>query len=463
MAGATGKINFTGDGNSAVRELNKIVSAQQKVIDKLNGVERASKKGEAAASKTNALLSKAGTFAAGYMSVSRAIGAVTRSLQEMHAQAQSGMDATERDLANIGKLIQVSGRRTTAQLIAERNALRTDYGLSPDSATNVIFAAESAGFVSDDDRKVLAEVSRYSRANPETLASSAKTLRTQMGGKEVGSLRQQVNKLYAAGKQSPEMTETLAPIMAIAGPLFKAHGFSDEELHAAVATFAPSASTPRMAGTALAATLRFALEKNVSDKTFSGLIGKITGDKKLFGELRKREGPGVLASAFVDKGNMAEYAKILRDVDAQNALTGTPGSSLGVMGAAFRGSPEAMAGIELAKTREIEKVAQERKGLPLIPTQTSQRKQMAGALVEDNAMERLGRSITKGILQVVEENSSTRVSEGTGALAQEIGARAGGSFVSGFNWKSLSNFVASDYLFYRATGMLTPRNSKTAD
>ena len=235
--------------NKISHDTYRRAAAQAK--DELLGVQQA---GTAAFGAT--AISQLTTFAAGFLSVSNAVGTVTSALNEMQAvRAQSAQKARESRMG-MGSLAQVANSpEEMKQLTKKAEDLYAGGGAaSKDEAARVVFAIKSAG--SMDQFELFKEMRATGLVeSPDIMARAATTLLSSMGEEETGSIRDLVSKAFGASAYSPATAEAILEASARSGGTARALGYSDESVLAGTAVMSKTTGSAEIGGTALSSLL----------------------------------------------------------------------------------------------------------------------------------------------------------------------------------------------------------------
>ena len=294
-------------------------------------VEIAAQKYEAATkagADWDAVLSKLVGYGSGFLSVAGTINVVTRAMQQAREEAEKAAETLKGGFATRGELAQIVEGRTQdemradlASLRAEAARFRTQGGMPTESLANeVVFALRSTGFMPDAD--LFRQVGRTGLVSAEKvpqLINSLDSLRDAMGGKEVGSIEQMLNKALIAGSVSQTDIQKNLSAAAMAGSGAAALGISDEETLAAIAVL-----TDPLGSAEQAATRMRSLFKSLEKAGIKGPLG--TSLDSLVG----KDVPGMLGGdqEAIQAYRLLQTQRAIFDKLSQEMVAGQTGTAL---------------------------------------------------------------------------------------------------------------------------------------
>lgn len=294
-------------------------------------VEQAAQKYETATkagASWDAVLTKLVSYGAGFLSVGSAISVVTRAMQQAREEAEKAAETLKAGFATRGELAQIVEGRTQdemradlASLRAEAARFRTQGGMPTESLANeVVFALRSTGFM--PDAGLFRDVGRTGLVSAEKipqLINSLDSLRDAMGGAEVGTVEQMLNKALIAGAVSQTDIQKNLSAAAMAGSGAAALGISDEETLAAIAVL-----TDPLGSAEQAATRMRSLFKSLEKAGIKGPLG--TSLDSLVG----KDVPGMLGGdqEAIQAYRLLQTQRAIFDKLSQEMVAGQTGTAL---------------------------------------------------------------------------------------------------------------------------------------
>ncbi|MDI9598468.1 MAG: phage tail tape measure protein [Acidobacteriota bacterium] len=262
-------LKITGDGADFENELTKlqakVVQLESKLRDSASASKRRSKETKQDTEGLAGSFDKVGASIAKWMvgltSVGGALstikGYVTKLLdavEQARTAAKEGLaDPALKEFAALAQLSK-GDPAVHQRLIAQTKELYMAGGAGTlAEAAKTTFQLESAGAGDEENRKMFADLYGIMGEDLGGLAASLTTLYTGMGKEETGTLRQILSKALVASEINPQDVPELVEASVSAIPYGKEMGWSDEEILAAIGTFARVIGSANEAGTALAA------------------------------------------------------------------------------------------------------------------------------------------------------------------------------------------------------------------
>ncbi|MCX7429015.1 MAG: hypothetical protein NTW96_25735 [Planctomycetia bacterium] len=302
-------------------------------------------------------LGSIGSMAAGYLSLSSAIGLVTQGINDMEAARRAAAEGARASRFAYGKLAGVSeSPEETESLIGQAKRLYREGGAGSETeAADVIYAMKSS------DQMQYFNLFTQLRAtglvgDTGTMATAAAALLNSMGKPETGGLDTIIAKGLATSVPGVGTPEELLLAASRSGGKAKLLKLKDEELLAGVAIGSKTTGSPERAGTNMESLLTSLIEKGdeFQGLTFKEMILKLR-DKRLSGaELLAYLGRGEAMAGYNSlEGNLDQYDKALTDIDASQKPDYLP-RKLAYMNrvpslVAARRADEAKAGEELSR------------------------------------------------------------------------------------------------------------------
>ncbi len=342
------KLTMTSDTASLLRDISKLEAQQARLKGKLAETGRAGKK---AGDDTRSSMKRANQegfgpkalagvarYAAGFLGVGAAVGAVTSALREMsRAEAEAGKQsaAAAPGLGQLGQLALGDRKKLRDLIGASKDLFRGGGASSLDQASRIIFALESAG-VPAGDRGLFTDLFGIV-GQPEVLARAATTMLKSVGQEETGDLRAIISKGFAASQFAPSTVESLMEAASRGGVPARALGVRDEALLAATTILAEASGSAEQGGTQISSFLR-SMQKAGGFKGLGlpGGIARIQGMGLSDPELIKFLGRQEAATAFgVLSAQGPELAHRIREIDQAQR-----GDLLGQMISAHQAAPE---------------------------------------------------------------------------------------------------------------------------
>lgn len=243
-------IEMTARQFALLQAMDKWAQSQAKIKGGYKGVEnaaaRAGRKGRTAGQNLGGAFGKQAlsqllAYAGGFLSMTAAIGQVTRALNEMAAAREQAAQAQEQAYVDIGSLSQLATTEEKMQkLLDVTNQLYgMGVGTNRAEAGKLTFSLESAGIL--DQYKLFGELAgKAVLSQADEFVKAIGALRSSMGEEETGTVRDMLNKAFGASGESPSRAPEIMIGAAKAGVSAKQLGISDEELFAAEALMATS-------------------------------------------------------------------------------------------------------------------------------------------------------------------------------------------------------------------------------
>lgn len=267
------------------------------------------------------------TFALQFVGISKAISIATQLLNDM---SQAGVDAalkSKEALMGMGPLSQLvhSPQEHKALLAEARVAFGTGVGKSRTEAGDLMYQLWAAGFTRED-RDLFVEMGAtgyLKTADVTEMAGALVGFRESMGVKEVGSVRDLLNK--AIGAAAATTTSPAGILMGAVTPSGEAAalGLSDEELLAFHSVVTKMRVDPRKSGTyvnAFLAEIAKSPEFEGKGMSLKEIVQTIEAKGLSRGEVGLLAGGKRGVKAFDDiRKNMDFYEKQLADIHAQQA------------------------------------------------------------------------------------------------------------------------------------------------
>lgn len=262
-------LKIGGDASDLEGELTRlqrrVVELEQQLRDLANTSKRQNKQNKQDAEGTASAFDKIGLsiakWMAGLTSVRGALsmvkGYITKMLdavEQARATAKEGLaDPALKEFAALAQL-GMGDPAAQQRLIRQAKELYMAGGAgSLAEAARTTFQLESAGAGDEENRKMFADLYGIMGEDLGGLAASLTTLYAGMGQEETGTLRQILSKALVASEINPQDVPELVKASVSAIPYGKEMGWSDEEILAAIGTFARVIGSANEAGTALAA------------------------------------------------------------------------------------------------------------------------------------------------------------------------------------------------------------------
>lgn len=238
-------VEMSGDEQKLWRSYQKVIDQAKKLDDTNKQVKKTSD--EAYGDQATSALAK---YAAGFISVSAAIGGVTSALKAAQQQADELAASQSSGFAGLGKLQQLSGGdpRRMAQLVADAKSLYSrGAATSVSGAADLMFEIGSAAF--ERYKGPAGELSASGMvSNPAQVIVGMNAINTAFGGK-AGNFNQLLSLGLGAAGGSPGELPAIMTAIAQSSALGSQLGFSQNEMAAGVATLSRAPGSPEAGGT----------------------------------------------------------------------------------------------------------------------------------------------------------------------------------------------------------------------
>ena len=176
------------------------------------------------------------SYVMGMVSITAAGAAIVRMMQEAKRIGEEAAQRARASKMGVGQLKQLSGgsQQKYDRLIGRVDALES-MGLERETAGQVVFAAESAGF--GEDTKLLGQMQAEGFiGNAQGMIQSVASVKSAFaGGDDTGSLKQMMGKALVASAATPVTADKLQDMLSEAAQGVGNLGFSDEEVLAGTA------------------------------------------------------------------------------------------------------------------------------------------------------------------------------------------------------------------------------------
>jgi len=313
MANVT--VTLTGDEARLLRSLQKIIDKEGQLGQKAAETGRKAKEAGDKAFGPQALQQIA-SYAAGFMSVSAAVGLVTNALKEMdrtRKEAVERMKGAEGGLSRLAQLATSPEEFEKFVSIAKEIRQRRGAGTLGEAADLTFQLASGSAL---EERGFFAKL--YQIANPAEVAGAAASLRAAFGAKETGSLQALVSKSIAAAAPAPRVGVTdILMGMTKAAPGAGLLGISDEETFAAMSILAKKLGSADVAGTRLAAFFKAATKRGIPAE--GGIAGMVSEVRSYLEKGRPMEDKTML-EALVSERPKEERRKIMERISKYRRL-----------------------------------------------------------------------------------------------------------------------------------------------
>lgn len=222
-------------------------------------------------------LTNLSSMAAGYLTVSKAVGAVVAVMKHMAEEKEKAAQRDSLARAGLGSLSQLSGGDPAKfqALVAEARGMVGSAVPDENAAGELLFRLVGAGLNKEDRAFAAGLKAAGTLQNVGGGAEAYSAMKTSLGLKEVGTFREFMSKGLEAAGPAPGSFEQLPIAAAAAGGKARALGISDEFLLAATTILGMSKGSIEEGGTQLDALLRATEKSGVKGIKGIGGVGLI--------------------------------------------------------------------------------------------------------------------------------------------------------------------------------------------
>jgi hypothetical protein len=333
-------VEMTGDEAKLWRSFQKIVQQQDKLSANFNKLQSSGKKAGRGLDDAfgGRALGSLKSYVTGVLSVGAGLAVIRQALGDIRAMQDA---AGGRIGANYEAMTTLNQHPSAEALNKIVRRLRVTQGMPSDQATNLIFAAQSAGLAGDVD--MFASLTQLG-FNPLSAVAASQKIQKAFGGAGAGTegggtARMIANKFLTSAEKSPENAEALAANAAIVSQNWADMGGQDEELIAGLGILSQVMKSPEMAGTALRSLVSKLKDKRknirvpgiesmgpmeiiqgLPDWAKKGLLQSDAGKRvtldEFLGDVNAKTAQGVLTE------NFDEFSGLVSSIRAEEAATG---------------------------------------------------------------------------------------------------------------------------------------------
>jgi len=291
-----------------------------------------------------------------------AAGVLRKALADVNAERERGARSAETAGTALGSLAQIATGAGDMRMLgsATRGAYRAGAG-SMEEAKNLVFTLRSLESLSVE-KDIGTFQALFGIADPRAMAEGVDQVMAAFGGKEAGSSREVLNKLFAGARASKTTAQAFAPAVGRAAASSRLVGGSDEELMALISVLASPAGTAEEAGTWVGA-----LNKAIGKKGFGG-EGTLAGAQALWKRLEGKSAKSQIKMLGGRQEALAGLSAIMQNLptiqgrlaEMQEAGAAPEGADIltGILGAA-ESDPSFIAARRLRRAKARKVLAEE--------------------------------------------------------------------------------------------------------
>jgi hypothetical protein len=322
------RFKISGDAESVLRAQDAMIRKMNETLETMNKVSRSSRgSNQETVSGLEAVGSKLMSVAAGYASVSAAIGMAKQmaaDLRQEQIAAAEGLGAVSATGRKISQVATSAADRD--QMRGEARLMAARHGF-PDLATAEQFRFDIRSRGQDADLDLFASMERVGMGAASALSGSAQKFQGAFGAKEAGTNREIINKIIAAAGPSDVEVPAFAQGLIPAAGQWSRAGWTDESLMGFMSVATKAFKNPEQAATAARQIGGRASEDKRFQRMFPGgtpqdyvkyyMALSDSEKKKIGGDIEFKGGMQIFAT------NAAQMAEVEKTIWKAQSDTGT--------------------------------------------------------------------------------------------------------------------------------------------